>query len=149
MFYLLQYPPSCLQASSNTTEGASEDCLFLNVNVPANTTANSKLPVLVWIHGTSQNCPSAVGTSSPWSAFHRPLINICDRPTTYATILGGGFQTGNANQPPDYLLHSSSGPLIFVTLQYRLGLFGYLGAYYFLLFLSISRATPLHARSRL
>ncbi|KAL1671782.1 Alpha/Beta hydrolase protein [Schizophyllum commune] len=83
------YPPSCIQASSNTTEGASEDCLFLNVNVPANTTADTKLPVLVWIHG-------------------------------------GGFQTGNANQPPDYLLHSSSEPLIFVTLQYRLGLFGYL-----------------------
>jgi len=31
--------------------GASEDCLFLNVYAPANATANSKLPVMFWIHG--------------------------------------------------------------------------------------------------
>lgn len=30
---------------------SSEDCLFLNVWKPANSTANSKLPVMVWIHG--------------------------------------------------------------------------------------------------
>jgi carboxylesterase type B len=49
------YGPTCLQigssppsnTSSNTT-GASEDCLFLNVQAPANA---SNLPVLVWIHG--------------------------------------------------------------------------------------------------
>ncbi|KAL1748405.1 Alpha/Beta hydrolase protein [Schizophyllum fasciatum] len=84
-----EFAPACLQAASATTEGSSEDCLFLNVNVPAHTTADDKLPVLVWIHG-------------------------------------GGFQGGNANQPPDYLLHSSTKPLIFVSVQYRLGLFGFL-----------------------
>jgi para-nitrobenzyl esterase len=31
--------------------GASEDCLFLNVYVPADSNAGSKLPVMVWIHG--------------------------------------------------------------------------------------------------
>ena len=29
----------------------SEDCLFLNVYVPSNATAHSRLPVFVWIHG--------------------------------------------------------------------------------------------------
>jgi len=31
--------------------GASEDCLFLNVYAPAVSNANSKLPVMLWIHG--------------------------------------------------------------------------------------------------
>jgi len=30
---------------------ASEDCLFLNIWKPANTTKKAKLPVMVWIHG--------------------------------------------------------------------------------------------------
>lgn len=32
-------------------DGPSEDCLFLNVYAPANAKANSKLPVMFWIHG--------------------------------------------------------------------------------------------------
>ena len=31
--------------------GSSEDCLFLNIWRPAGTAQNSKLPVMVWIHG--------------------------------------------------------------------------------------------------
>jgi para-nitrobenzyl esterase len=31
--------------------GPSEDCLYLNVYAPANSTPGSKLPVMVWIHG--------------------------------------------------------------------------------------------------
>lgn len=32
-------------------EGSSEDCLYLNIWKPANSTNKSKLPVMVWIHG--------------------------------------------------------------------------------------------------
>lgn len=32
-------------------EGSSEDCLYLNIWKPANSTAKSRLPVMVWIHG--------------------------------------------------------------------------------------------------
>ena len=32
-------------------QGSDEDCLYLNVQVPASATPSSKLPVMVWIHG--------------------------------------------------------------------------------------------------
>lgn len=38
-------PPGSIQA------GSSEDCLFLNVWRPAGAAKNTKLPVMVWIHG--------------------------------------------------------------------------------------------------
>ncbi|KIJ11923.1 hypothetical protein PAXINDRAFT_118603 [Paxillus involutus ATCC 200175] len=38
-----------LMPASNTTQ--SEDCLYLNVIRPANTTADANLPVVVWIYG--------------------------------------------------------------------------------------------------
>lgn len=33
------------------SSGSSEDCLFLNIWLPAGTAKNAKLPVMVWIHG--------------------------------------------------------------------------------------------------
>ncbi|KAL1748851.1 Alpha/Beta hydrolase protein [Schizophyllum fasciatum] len=43
-------------------------------------------------------------------------------------IHGGGFQVGDPDgNPANYLLQSSATPLIFVTIQYRLGSYGYLG----------------------
>jgi carboxylesterase type B len=41
-------PPSNASSSSGPVTPSSEDCLFLNVQAPANA---SNLPVLVWIHG--------------------------------------------------------------------------------------------------
>jgi para-nitrobenzyl esterase len=39
--------------------GESEDCLYLNVYVPANAKSNSKLPVMFWIHGGGYESGSA------------------------------------------------------------------------------------------
>jgi para-nitrobenzyl esterase len=32
-------------------QGTDEDCLYLNIQTPANATPGSKLPVMIWIHG--------------------------------------------------------------------------------------------------
>ena len=39
------------QDSASPADAGSEDCLSLNVYVPAGRTANAKLPVMFWIHG--------------------------------------------------------------------------------------------------
>src|SRR5580693_10794482 len=43
--------PACPQADSTAPLPQSEDCLFLNVYVPATATPHSKLPVFLWVHG--------------------------------------------------------------------------------------------------
>lgn len=51
-----KFGSDCAQAGwgakpGTISEGSSEDCLYLNVWSPANSTAKSSLPVMVWIHG--------------------------------------------------------------------------------------------------
>src|SRR5580692_1731406 len=43
--------PACPQAQSTAPLPQSEDCLFLNVYVPATANSYSRLPVFFWIHG--------------------------------------------------------------------------------------------------
>jgi para-nitrobenzyl esterase len=43
--------PACPQPASTAPLPQSEDCLFLNVYVPAGGAARAKRPVFVWIHG--------------------------------------------------------------------------------------------------
>lgn len=74
----------------------SEDCLYLNVQRPANASSNDKLPVMVWIHGGGYETGSA---STPPS-------------NTGATIISRSVQLGN--------------PVLFVAIQYRLNGFGFL-----------------------
>jgi carboxylesterase type B len=41
----------------------SEDCLFLNVYAPTSTTARSKLPVYIWIHGARSSTAPGLTTT--------------------------------------------------------------------------------------
>src|SRR5580658_3086736 len=69
--------------------GPSEDCLFLNVYVPADATGKGKLPVMFWIHG-------------------------------------GGYSGGSSDEPRhngDFLPLKG---VVLVTINYRLGVFGFL-----------------------
>lgn len=51
-----EFGPNCAQGgwgrgSGSIAEGSSEDCLYLNLWLPAETQSGAKLPVMVWIHG--------------------------------------------------------------------------------------------------
>ena len=89
------YGPTCNQAPfsgapdfGGGSASASEDCLFLNIQSPANAT---NLPVLVWIHG-------------------------------------GGYGVGNGQQDFTDLLTANDNSFVAVSIQYRLGAFGFLAS---------------------
>jgi para-nitrobenzyl esterase len=75
-------------ASGNGPESLTEDCLFLNVQRPADTRPGGRLPVYVWIHG-------------------------------------GGLATGSSNQHDGTRFVRETG-IIVVTINYRLGVLGFL-----------------------
>jgi para-nitrobenzyl esterase len=71
--------------------GPTEDCLYLNVYVPASANRASNLPVMVWIHG-------------------------------------GGFLAGAGSEPRYTNSALVSRGVILVTINYRLGVFGFLAS---------------------
>jgi para-nitrobenzyl esterase len=84
----LQFGAECMQARGRAPASMSEDCLFLNIWVPAKP-AHRRLPVLVWVHG-------------------------------------GAFRVGSAGQPLYDGASLARQGLVVVTLNYRLGKFGFL-----------------------
>lgn len=62
------WPP---RADGSIADGSSEDCLYLNVWLPAGIRPVSKLPVMVWIHGGGFVGGSGADRSSAGEAFAR------------------------------------------------------------------------------
>jgi len=63
-----EFGPNCAQAgwprsSGSIAKGSSEDCLYLNLWLPAWTKPGANLPVMVWIHGGAFVGGSGSGTS--------------------------------------------------------------------------------------
>ncbi|MGW7059579.1 carboxylesterase/lipase family protein [Streptomyces sp. NPDC054904] len=83
--------PRCVQMPTPGADAVlgSEDCLYLNVTMPASKAAGQKRPVLVWLHG--------------------------------GAFLGGSGSDYSAEQL------AVRGNAIVVTVNYRLGIFGYFG----------------------
>ncbi|CAH3146094.1 unnamed protein product, partial [Porites evermanni] len=80
----------------------NEDCLFLNVFVPATSSTEGKMAVMVWIHGTGL----ASFSSSP--KFR-------------------GFSIGSSSEYPPHVL-AGYNDVIVVTFNYRLGILGFLNS---------------------
>jgi para-nitrobenzyl esterase len=88
-FSALNYSSSCPQSGNSFgINSTNEDCLYLNITAPAASTATSRLPVMVWIHGG-------------------------------AYVNGEGF-----SYDPTAMV--TQGNVIVVTINYRLGLLGFL-----------------------
>ncbi len=63
-----EFGPNCAQAgwgaaAGTIAEGSSEDCLYLNLWLPADAKPGDKLPVMVWIHGGAFVGGGGAGTS--------------------------------------------------------------------------------------
>ncbi|MCW0483821.1 carboxylesterase/lipase family protein [Gaoshiqia sediminis] len=69
-----EFGPNCAQggwgaAPGTIQEGSSEDCLYLNLWLSANTKPDAKLPVMVWIHGGGFTGGSGAGPATSGEQF--------------------------------------------------------------------------------
>jgi para-nitrobenzyl esterase len=92
--------PACPQAASTAPLPQAEDCLFLNVYMPATATPHSKLPVFLWIHG------GALVTGS--GAEYDPSVLVAENKIIVVTInyrlgaLGWLVEPGLLAQTPSF-----------------------------------------------
>ncbi|XP_036399721.1 carboxylesterase 5A-like [Megalops cyprinoides] len=103
-----QQPPMCLQNREvmvNLTKQVSmemdipevsEDCLYLNVYTPAAPTKDSKLPVMVWIHGGGFSVGGAAFQDGAVLAAYQDVVVVVIQ---YRLGLLGFLSTGDEHAP--------------------------------------------------
>ena len=74
-----KYGSNCAQggwgaAPGTIQEGSSEDCLYLNLWLPANIEPDAKLPVMVWIHGGGFTGGSGAGAMTSGEEFAKQSV---------------------------------------------------------------------------
>jgi hypothetical protein len=124
----------CIQTTRNIAlDGTSEDCLFGNV-ITLFLHANLHLG---WLNHPSGIYPSRYQRERQTSCYG--MVPRYEYSLQFLSISidfhvsGGGYQQGSTHDaPPDLLMHSSTKPFIFISFEYRLGPFGFLGAPVFL-----------------
>uniref|UniRef100_A0A8C2KCD7 Carboxylic ester hydrolase n=1 Tax=Cyprinus carpio TaxID=7962 RepID=A0A8C2KCD7_CYPCA len=104
-------PPMCLQAREVLLEllanfsmsvevpEVSEDCLYLNIYTPSKPGDNSKLPVMVWIHGGGFSAASASIFDGLVLAAYQDVVVVLIQ---YRLGLLGFFSTGDEHAPGNY-----------------------------------------------
>ncbi|XP_065148247.1 acylcarnitine hydrolase [Paramisgurnus dabryanus] len=106
-----QQPPICIQdreglvnelgffAMSLDVPEASEDCLYVNVYTPSKPGQDTKLPVMVWIHGGGFSLGSAsLYEGSVLSAYQNVVVVLIQ----YRLGLLGFLSTGDEHAPGNY-----------------------------------------------
>ncbi|XP_073687510.1 uncharacterized protein ces2b isoform X4 [Garra rufa] len=104
-------PPMCLQSREMLLDllanmsmnvevpGVSEDCLYLNIYTPSKPGDNSKLPVMVWIHGGGFSAASASIFDGHVLAAYQDVVVVLIQ---YRLGLLGFFSTGDEHAPGNY-----------------------------------------------
>lgn len=79
----------CHQVNANT-EGQSEDCLYLDVTAPAETTPESRLPVVYWIYGGSFTS----GSSPKYESWASNLVSSGEQENKPVITVVANYRTG-------------------------------------------------------
>ena len=125
----------CIQTTTRniSSDGISEDCLFGNVI----TLFLHPNPHLSWLNHSLGIYPSQYQRERQTPCYGMVPRYECSLQFLPISIdlrvVGGGFQQGSTHDfPPELLMNSSAKPFIFISFEYQLGPFGFLGTRVFL-----------------
>ena len=100
-----EFGPSCIQIPASITykylpnRNQSEDCLSLNIYVPANSPSSNKKSVMIWIHGGGYSTGQAMLYDGSYLAAYGDVIVVT---INYRLEVFGFFSTNDGVAPGNY-----------------------------------------------